>query len=812
MGGDGTDWLTAGEGDDLLVGENGADTVNGEQGNDILIGGNGTDSLVGGVGNDVSVGGRSNDLVEGGDGLDVCDQACCEAIIPEQPSCYESADYPSGLFCAPEAGISLSCRADAECADATTCTTDACQPALGCVHLPVPNGTVCDDGNACMQTDTCVNGACSGANPVQCDAQDQCHDVGVCDAATGACSNPPSVDGTICNDGNACTQTDACVAGSCNGSNPVVCTAQDQCHDPGACDPTNGVCSNPPSVDGTSCNDGDACSISDVCGGGVCAGAPLDCDDQNSCSDDSCHGGTCQHVGNGSCLVPKTFTEAGGLVIIEAENFNLNTPRSDHSWELTADPLALAGNMMRAVPNSGVTLNETVLSTCPQLDFNVQFSTTGKYYVWVRGKADSGADDTCHVGLDGAVGAGASRIYVSGTSYAWGRTNTSNALASITVDTAGMHTVNVWMREDGFKFDKILLTKDANFTPKNAGPAPTPVAGCDGMDGKFPGNPEICDGLDQNCDGAADFPGETADADRDGFLACAECDDGDARRFPGNPEVCDGKDNDCDGVASFPNEATDADQDGSPACADCNEYDPNNFPGNRELCDGRDNDCSGLADADPTGEVDADNDSILSCIDCNDHDTNNSAKVKFLVHGPTAEAATAAAQVRLLATQPLGTVWLSAAAPLTWATEVALPHRSNVTYQYTRDDSTESTEVGPWGEPLASRSLRVECKDLVVEDAIWNWDDLTATGSPAPLSKGPTVSTVGDASNQITISVDLNTPLDAPLDATLALASRPALDQTNASDSLPSVIVKIRTDTPCTATSSAVPTPTTQQS
>src|SRR5262249_50637624 len=61
-------------------------------------------------------------------------------------------------------------------------------------------------------------------------------------------------DGTTCNDGNACTTGDVCTSGTCGGT-PKVCTASDQCHVPGTCDPTTGVCSNPTATNGTPCND-----------------------------------------------------------------------------------------------------------------------------------------------------------------------------------------------------------------------------------------------------------------------------------------------------------------------------------------------------------------------------------------------------------------------------------------------------------------------------------------------------------------------------------------------------------------------------
>jgi hypothetical protein len=148
-----------------------------------------------------------------------------------------------------------------------------CDPATGlCSDPPAADGTACNDGNACTQTDTCQAGTCTGGNPVVCSAADQCHLAGSCDPATGACSNPTAADGTACNDGNACTQTDTCQAGTCTGGNPVVCSAADQCHLAGSCDPATGACSNPTAADGTACNDGNACTQTDTCQAGTCTG------------------------------------------------------------------------------------------------------------------------------------------------------------------------------------------------------------------------------------------------------------------------------------------------------------------------------------------------------------------------------------------------------------------------------------------------------------------------------------------------------------------------------------------------------------
>ena len=181
---------------------------------------------------------------------------------------------------------------DPGAAGATTCCTATCQA--------VTAGTACNDGNACTQTDTCVAGTCNGANPKTCSAADQCHDAGSCNPSTGACSNPTKSDGTACNDGNACTQTDTCVAGTCNGANLKTCSAADQCHDAGSCNPSTGACSSPSKADGAACNDGNACTQTDICVAGSCNGANL----ATCVASDQCHdAGSCD-PSSGLCSNP----------------------------------------------------------------------------------------------------------------------------------------------------------------------------------------------------------------------------------------------------------------------------------------------------------------------------------------------------------------------------------------------------------------------------------------------------------------------------------------------------------------------------
>ena len=174
----------------------------------------------------------------------------------------------------------------------------------------------------------------------------------------------------------------------------------------------------------------------------------------------------------------------GNLLVVEAENFDLNTPQGEHNWSLLSNDEASAAGLMRALPELRTNNSTNYATDSPQLDFEVNFVTTGVHYVWVRGFAINGGADSVHVGLDGIDVLSSRRVdNFALRSFEWsGDIQVSGALerATIMVDSLGAHTLNVWMREDGFQIDRLLLTTDANFVPTDQGPAESPRSGASG--------------------------------------------------------------------------------------------------------------------------------------------------------------------------------------------------------------------------------------------------------------------------------------------------------------------------------------------
>ena len=161
------------------------------------------------------------------------------------------------------------------------------------------------------------------------------------------------------------------------------------------------------------------------------------------------------------------FLEDAGVVVMEAENYFTNTPVDGDEWTAALDQAGYSGTSAMVVgPNDGSISGQIGAAG---MTYDVDFSTTGIYYVWARVFAPGAVDNTFHMGDNGNSTAIKMEVLNYGT-WEWTNLNTKGNVVSVNITSAGVQPINVWMREDGLYIDKIVLTQDINFVPTGLGP------------------------------------------------------------------------------------------------------------------------------------------------------------------------------------------------------------------------------------------------------------------------------------------------------------------------------------------------------
>lgn len=198
------------------------------------------------------------------------------------------------------------------------------------------------------------------------------------------------------------------------------------------------------------------------------------------------------------------FEERDGVAAVEAEFFYKQSKSHKRRWYRTsksewAKPgrdadgphCKGAGNnaYIEVLPDTRVTHADQLIKgenftnaggEIAVLHYKVHINTPGRYYVWVRAYSSGSEDNGLHVGLNGNWPKSGLRLQWCKGKKTWrweSMQRTKEAHCGVPdqiyldIDSAGVHDIQFSMREDGFEFDKFILTRNIDFSrPEGYGP------------------------------------------------------------------------------------------------------------------------------------------------------------------------------------------------------------------------------------------------------------------------------------------------------------------------------------------------------
>lgn len=176
---------------------------------------------------------------------------------------------------------------------------------------------------------------------------------------------------------------------------------------------------------------------------------------------------------------------ASGAFVIDAEHATrVEAGRHGHKWRFAPGVGTLGDGAMEAFPPAG---NLRPGPESPRMDFPVRFDRTARYFIWVRGLARDGRNDSIHIGIDGQADRQVTTIsgFIPYRQWVW----SGGKGASLAIARTGIHTVSVWMHEGGFVIDRIILVPDWNFDPAEVALEESPRGGPFSPTGGSPGDP-----------------------------------------------------------------------------------------------------------------------------------------------------------------------------------------------------------------------------------------------------------------------------------------------------------------------------------
>jgi len=207
----------------------------------------------------------------------------------------------------------------------------------------------CNDGNACTETDTCLQGTCKGS-PISCNTPpaSKCKDANTVTVYTA----PGTCSGGTCTYGQAdvpCSYGCDSATGKCKGDpctvNPCTTPPNTACFStPGVCSSTGGQvqCTYLPKTNAT-CNDNNLCTYGDKCdSAGTCAGTTYTCNDGLTCTVDACNGtGGCTYTPNSGFCAIGAACYATGAANPSAACQVCDPSKNNKAWSVTANNCAI---------------------------------------------------------------------------------------------------------------------------------------------------------------------------------------------------------------------------------------------------------------------------------------------------------------------------------------------------------------------------------------------------------------------------------------------------------------------------------------
>ncbi|WP_373942120.1 hypothetical protein OEG92_01790 [Polaribacter sejongensis] len=190
----------------------------------------------------------------------------------------------------------------------------------------------------------------------------------------------------------------------------------------------------------------------------------------------------------------KPFEEKDGMLEIEAENYHYKSNNSTkRNWVVRSLDDKISGvnysksanknSYIQALPDTRVTHDDTLIlgenffpvsGTGGVISYKIKINNPGKYYIWVNALSTGTEDNGVHVGFNENWQESGARIQWCDGKNEWTWSSAQRMPDNhcgiektiyLNFDKSGEYVLSFSMREDGFKMDRFILTKNSIFIP-----------------------------------------------------------------------------------------------------------------------------------------------------------------------------------------------------------------------------------------------------------------------------------------------------------------------------------------------------------